>query len=81
MIFDAVIVGAGPAGSYLAYLLAKSGRSVAIIDKADFPRDKVCGGGVSRKALDLLDFDIAPAAARKYCLRQNIELRLFATSK
>jgi geranylgeranyl reductase family protein len=60
MIFDAVIVGAGPAGSYLAYLLAKAGSSVAIIDKADFPRDKVCGGGVSRKALDLLDFDITP---------------------
>jgi geranylgeranyl reductase family protein len=64
MTFDAIIVGAGPAGSYLAYLLAQAGRSVAIIDKATFPRDKVCGGGVSRKALELLDFDIAPVVQK-----------------
>jgi geranylgeranyl reductase family protein len=64
MIFDALIVGAGPAGSYLAYLLAQAGRSVAIIDKASFPRDKVCGGGVSRKALDLLGFDITPVVQK-----------------
>jgi geranylgeranyl reductase family protein len=58
--FDALIVGAGPAGSYLAYLLAKAGRAVAIIDRARFPRDKVCGGGLTRKARSLIDFDIAP---------------------
>jgi geranylgeranyl reductase family protein len=64
MIFDALIVGAGPAGSYLAYLLARAGRTVAIVDKASFPRDKVCGGGVSRKALDLLGFDITPVVQK-----------------
>ena len=58
--FDALIVGAGPAGSHLAYLLAKAGRAVAIIDRARFPRDKVCGGGLTRKARSLIDFDIAP---------------------
>jgi geranylgeranyl reductase family protein len=63
-VFDALIVGAGPAGSYLGYLLAKQGRRVAIIDKQRFPRDKVCGGGVSRKAIDLIDFDLAPVVHR-----------------
>lgn len=63
-VFDALIVGAGPAGSYLGYLLAKQGRRVAIIDKERFPRDKVCGGGITRKAVDLLDFDIGPVVHR-----------------
>ncbi len=59
-IYDAVVVGAGPAGSHLGYLLARSGRRVAILDKQRFPRDKVCGGGLSRKSIALLDIDIAP---------------------
>ena len=58
--FDALVVGAGPAGAYLGYLLARQGAYVGIIEKSQVPRDKVCGGGVSRKAIDLLDFDIAP---------------------
>ncbi len=57
--YDALVVGAGPAGSHLACLLARAGRRVALIDKARFPRDKVCGGGLSRKSLGLLG-DIAP---------------------
>jgi len=58
---DCVIVGAGPAGAYLGYLLARAGIDVIIIDKQRFPRDKVCGGGVSRKAIDLLEFGIDEA--------------------
>jgi geranylgeranyl reductase family protein len=62
--YDALVVGAGPAGSHLAYLLARAGRRVALLDKQRFPRDKVCGGGVSRKSLALLDLDLAPVAQR-----------------
>ena len=58
--YDAIVVGAGPAGSHLSYLLARAGRRVALLDKQRFPRDKVCGGGVSRKSIALLDGDIAP---------------------
>ncbi|WP_211466417.1 geranylgeranyl reductase family protein [Collimonas silvisoli] len=58
---DVLIVGAGPAGSHLAYLLAEQGLQVTIIDKQAFPRAKVCGGGLSRKAMDLLGFDLGPA--------------------
>ena len=61
---DVLIVGAGPGGAYLAYLLAKQGRRVVIIDKEEFPRTKVCGGGISRKTIDLLDFSIEPAVQR-----------------
>ncbi|MGH8728049.1 MAG: geranylgeranyl reductase family protein [Burkholderiales bacterium] len=60
MTFDAVIAGAGPAGAYLAYLLARVGARVALIDRDNFPRDKTCGGGLSRKTLKLLEFDLSP---------------------
>src|SRR5438270_8572546 len=42
-IWDAVIVGAGPAGSAVAALLARAGFAVLLLDRAAFPRDKACG--------------------------------------
>jgi flavin-dependent dehydrogenase len=50
--FDIAIVGAGPAGSSLAIRLARSGREVLLIDKASFPRDKLCGEFVSPESLE-----------------------------
>lgn len=47
--FDAVVVGAGPAGSSAAYQLASRGLSVALIDRSSFPRDKLCGGLVTQR--------------------------------
>ncbi len=58
--FETIIVGAGPAGSSCARQLARQGRSVLLLDKAAFPRPKVCGGGFSEKAYALLDFDVTP---------------------
>lgn len=52
--FDVVISGAGPAGSTCALHLAGSGLKIAIVDKATFPRDKICGGGLSDRALNAL---------------------------
>lgn len=48
--FDLVVVGAGPAGSAAAMTARRAGLSVALIDKAEFPRDKLCGGLVSGRA-------------------------------
>lgn len=53
--FDAIIVGAGPAGSSAAILLAKAGWSVALIEKQKFPRRKVCGECIAASNLPLLD--------------------------
>ena len=57
---DVAIVGAGPAGSTAAYHLATAGASVLLLDKATFPRDKPCGGGVTGRAARQLPFSIAP---------------------
>lgn len=60
--FDAVIVGAGPAGSSAAILLARAGWSVALIEKQRFPRRKVCGECIAASNLPLLEaLGIGPA--------------------
>lgn len=59
-IYDAIITGAGPGGTSLAANLAKAGLHVLILEKQRFPRYKVCGGGVTRRALLKMPFDISP---------------------
>lgn len=54
-VVDVAVVGAGPAGSTLAALLAARGVSVAIIDRDELPRDKVCGEFLSYDALPVLE--------------------------
>ena len=45
-VYDVVIVGAGPAGSTLAYRLARKGMNVALLERSVMPRTKPCGGGI-----------------------------------
>lgn len=52
--FDICIVGAGPAGSTAAHLLARQGLSVALVDRARFPRDKTCGDGITPRGARVL---------------------------
>lgn len=55
MIPDVLVVGAGPAGSIAALALARAGVRVRLIDRAKFPRDKLCGDTVNPGSLALLD--------------------------
>jgi geranylgeranyl reductase family protein len=58
--FDVIVVGAGPAGSTAAYRLAQQGARVALLDRATFPRDKPCGGGITVRGLQHLPIDVTP---------------------
>ena len=64
--FDVLIAGAGPAGSHAATLLAAQGMRVGLLDKARFPRDKVCGGGLSAKSLGLLHASVASVVQQTF---------------
>ncbi|MCV3243540.1 NAD(P)/FAD-dependent oxidoreductase [Mesorhizobium sp. ZC-5] len=55
MNYDVIVIGAGPAGSSTALALARQGWKVAIVEKAAFPRRKVCGEFMSATNLALLD--------------------------
>jgi menaquinone-9 beta-reductase len=52
---DVIVVGAGPAGSTAALVLARAGVRVRIIDRAQFPRDKLCGDTLNPGALSITD--------------------------
>lgn len=71
MIHDALVVGAGPAGSTAARLLASAGWSVALVEKTEFPRRKVCGEFISASTLPLL----SAGAAQAFQLRSGPEVR------
>lgn len=71
--FDAIVVGAGPAGSTTAYRLARGGARVLLVDKARFPRDKPCGGGLTARAAKLLPFGVDPVVEDR---ADRFELRL-----
>ncbi len=56
---DVIVVGAGPAGASTAYHLAQSGLEVLLLEKAQFPREKVCGDGLTPRATkQLVDMGI-----------------------
>ncbi len=59
---DVVVVGAGPAGSTLAYRLAQRGVDVSLVEKAELPRVKPCGGGLDGSFFDYIPegIDVRP---------------------
>jgi 2-polyprenyl-6-methoxyphenol hydroxylase-like FAD-dependent oxidoreductase len=52
---DVLIVGAGPTGCAAGIMLARSGVDVCVVDRACFPRDKVCGDAVSNEGIALVE--------------------------
>lgn len=53
-VWDVLVIGAGPAGALTALLCSRGGLSVQLVERASFPRDKVCGGCLNRGALETL---------------------------
>jgi menaquinone-9 beta-reductase len=62
---DVVVVGAGPAGTAAAVFLKQRGHDVLLLDAARFPRDKICGEGVSPEAWRLLEATGAASRVRR----------------
>ena len=69
---DVLVVGGGPAGSTTALRLAEAGASVLLVDKARFPRDKPCGGGLTMRAVRQCPVDPAPVVEEEVDL---VEIR------
>jgi len=63
--WDAIIVGAGPAGCAAAYDLASADREVLLLDRAIFPRQKACAGGLTLKTVQALRYSIEPVVRQK----------------
>jgi geranylgeranyl reductase family protein len=56
LIYDAIVVGGGPAGGTAAYFLGQAGCRVLLLEKEQVPRYKTCGGGLSARLLDMFPF-------------------------
>lgn len=68
--FDCIVVGGGPAGSTAARELAAAGARVLVVDRAEFPRYKACGGGIPLRTEKLLPFPIDPVVEDSVSLLQ-----------
>ena len=78
-----LIIGSGPAGAACAIALAKSGLSVAILDKAVFPRDKICGDALSVDVVNQLSLLPGDLSSRFHGLDSKVSsygVRIFAPS-
>ncbi len=79
--WDVVVVGAGPAGAFAAYLLAQHSANILLVDKSKFPRSKVCGCCINNAALDLLNqYSLANLMTEQGAVPLG-ELRLFEANR
>lgn len=82
--FDVLIVGAGPAGAAAAMELGRSGLSVAVLEKAKFPRDKTCGDALSVDVvnqLSMLSPELAAAFDKLECKTPSYGVSIFSPDR
>ena len=70
--YDVIISGAGPSGSLLGFLLSQNNIDTLIIDKKNFPRHKICAGGLQDRTIDLIPFNI------KNTIQKSLDSILFS---
>lgn len=76
-LYDAIVVGAGPAGSCAAYHLSKNGANVLLVDRYSFPRDKRCGDAVMPRALEELSLmGLADEVQQRFVATERIGMSL-----
>jgi len=85
MMYDVVVVGAGPAGSTAAKVLREKGVNVLLVDKASFPREKACGGGMPTRVWKRFPFieshlDSLSYGTTMYSMSQRYKLRVLRES-
>jgi len=78
--FDVVIIGGGPAGSVCGSLLKKAGKTCLLVDYATFPREKICGGGMTSKAWRLLE-KLLPDFKYEYFAQHHVRVSLNGKEK
>lgn len=71
--YDVVIIGAGPSGITLGYLLTKNNINCCIVEKQKFPREKLCGGLLTKKTYDLIT-DVYGNIEYDYNITNDVEL-------
>ena len=73
--YDVIVVGAGPAGSTTAAYLAKGGAQVALLEKSEFPREKVCGDGLTPRAVKQLhDLGVDTSREKGWLLNRGLRI-------
>ncbi len=72
MMYDVIVIGAGPAGATSARLCAEAGLTTLLLDKDRFPRQKPCAGAVSEQALSLLGLSLPEEVIEKECFGVQI---------
>lgn len=69
---DAIVVGGGPAGSTCAWKLKQAGLDVLVLDKAEFPRTKLCAGWVTPQVVEDLEIDV-PRYPHRFLTFERLE--------
>jgi len=75
--FDVIIIGGGPSGALCGIELQKKGIKTCIIDQSSFPRDKVCGGLLTQKSVDLIEKYLADLNPSEYIIDKTKVINFF----